>query len=201
MTEWRLFKEGTQPVYTTCHFFADHPWVDPAGQRGHAARTDMVADFVAEIVKDRDVQSVVDLGCGDGALIQKIERRVRVKAWGYDLGDQNIHIATTLRMVDARKGDFLKGHIYSHTSVDYGELIVCSEVVEHLVDPRSFIRSLPGKLLVLSSPWDETEDNHYEHHAWAWDERGYREMIEDCGWIVVEQRRCREGFQAVLAVR
>ena len=193
--EWRLSPEGTIPPFTQPSFFAGHPWVDPAGQRGHAARTDMVADLVAEIVRDHGVATVTDLGCGDGALLQKIHRRVQVTAWGYDLGVQNLHVATTLRQVDARRANFLTD------SIEYGELIVATEVVEHLVDPRAFVRSLPRRLLVLSSPWDENDRNHYVHHAWAWDEPGYRTMVEDCGWSVKEQRRCSEGFQAVLAVR
>lgn len=195
MSEWKLFADRVVPAYTTNFFFAGHPWVDPVAQRGHTQRTDMVADLVADVVRDRDIKTVTDLGCGDGSLLQKIQRRVQVEAWGYDLGRQNIHVATTLRDVDARLGDFLADEL------EYGELIVATEVVEHLVDPRGFIRSLPGKLLILSSPWDEDDNNHYVHHAWAWDEPGYRLMVEDCGWTVEEQRRCPEGFQAVLAVR
>jgi trans-aconitate methyltransferase len=193
--EWRLFPEDQVPQYTKQVFFAGHPWVDPIGQRGHAARTDMVADLVADLVREHGIKSVSDLGCGDGSLLQKIQRRVPVEAWGYDLGRQNIHVATTLRMVDARSGNFLADDL------EYGELIVATEVVEHLRDPRGFIRSLPGRMLVLSSPWDEDDRSHYEHHAWAWDEPGYRQMVEDCGWTVTEQRRCPEGFQAVYAVR
>lgn len=193
--EWRLFPEGSSPVFTMSQFFASHPWVDPVAQRGHAARTDMVADLVAEVVRDRGVRSITDLGCGDGSLLQKIRCRTPVPAWGYDVGRPSLHVAVTLRMVDARVGNILTDEL------DYGELLVATEVVEHLVDPRAFIRALPGRLLILSSPWDEDDQNHYAHHAWAWDEEGYRQMVTDTGWAVEEQRRCSEGFQAVLATR
>lgn len=195
MTEWRLFPEGQVPPFTQPGFFAAHPWVDPAAQRGHAARTDMVADLVADVVADHGAQTVTDLGCGDGALLQKIAQRVQVKAWGYDLGVQNLHVATTLRGVDARHGNLLADDLV------YGSLLVATEVVEHLVDPRAFVRGLPGSLLILSSPYDEDDREHYVHHAWAWDEAGYRDMVADCGWTVLEQRTCPEGFQAILAVR
>lgn len=195
MSEWRLFREGTTPQFTEPAFFAAHPWVDPAGQRGHAERTDMVADLVADVVRDHDVQSVTDLGCGDGALLQKIGKRVDVTAWGYDLGVQNIHVATTLRMVDARPANFMRD------PVDYGDLVVATEVVEHLTDPHGFVESLPGNMIVLSSPYDEDDREHYCHHAWAWDADGYRAMVEGCGWTVKVQRTCPAGFQAVWAVR
>lgn len=196
MSEWRLFREGNVPDYTQPGFFAAHPWVDPAGQRGHAERTDMVADLVAEIVTSTGLASLTDLGCGDGALLQKIAQRVRVKSWGYDLGIQNIHVARTLRLVDARQADF-----HELIGLEYGQLLVATEVVEHLVDPRRFIRMLPGGHLILSSPCDETDRDHYVHHAWAWDLDGYRAMVEDCGWTVKEQRSCPAGFQVIWAVR
>jgi trans-aconitate methyltransferase len=195
VSEWRLFPQYTIPAFTRPAFFARHPWVDPVCQRGHAERTDMVADLVAEVVEAYGVETVTDVGCGDGALLQKIHARVPVRAWGYDVGAQNIHVASTLRCVDARLADFTRDEL------EYGQLVVATEVVEHLVDPRGFIRSLPGALLVLSSPFDEDDRTHYEHHAWAWDEAGYAEMVEACGWTVKEQRRCDAGFQAVWAVR
>jgi trans-aconitate methyltransferase len=193
--EWKLF-DGPPPFFTEGWFFAQHPWVDPVAQRGHAARTDMVADLVAELVEKRGIGSATDLGCGDGALMQKILRRVpALRLWGYDLGRQNLHVATTLRGVDARSASL------DSSALDYGDLLIATEVVEHLADPYSYLRGLPGSLLVLSSPYDEDDKNHYEHHAWAWDEDGYRALAEACGWTVTEQRTCPEGFQAIVCER
>jgi trans-aconitate methyltransferase len=195
--EWRLFPRFTVPPWCRPEFFADHPWIDPAAQRGHAERTNMVADLVVEVAREHDVQAVTDLGCGDGALLAKIRRRnPRLRTWGYDLGRENLYVATALREVDARLGNIL-----TTEGLELGDLLVASEVVEHLYDPRGFITGLPGKLLVLSSPFDEDDQQHYEHHAWAWDEPGYVELVEACGWTVKEQRRCDAGFQTVLAVR
>lgn len=205
--QWRLFREGTNPAYTRKEFFTGHVWINPATQRGHAARTDMVADMVIEaLLGPHDVTSVTDLGCGDGALIQKIERRAAVErldvdVWGYDLGVQNIHVATTLRMVDGRIGDILDGKTPDGADLDYGDLVVATEVVEHLVDPHGFIKALPARLAILSSPFDENDTSFYEHHAWAWDTDGYRALAESCGWTVLEQRTCPEGFQAILVER
>lgn len=193
--EWKLF-DGAPPFFTEAWFFIQHPWVDPVAQRGHAARTDMVADLVAELVEMRGIESATDLGCGDGALMQKILRRVpALRLWGYDLGRQNLHVATTLRGVDARPASL------ESSELEYGELLIATEVVEHLADPYGYLRGLPGRLLVLSSPWDEDDKNHYEHHAWAWDLDGYPQLAESCGWTVTEQRTCPEGFQAIVCER
>jgi 2-polyprenyl-3-methyl-5-hydroxy-6-metoxy-1,4-benzoquinol methylase len=191
--EWRLFDEGTVPAYTTPAFFGGHPWIDPVWQRGHSARIALARQVIGDAVAGFGIESVVDLGCGDGSLLATL-RDLPVRAWGYDLGRGNVTVATQSGL-DVRCADFLLDDL------EYGDLIVATEVVEHLVDPRGFLRGLPGRHLMVSSPFDENDVAHYEHHAWAWDEDGYRDVVGACGWTVVEQRTCTAGFQAIHAVR
>lgn len=175
MTEWRLYTDVRHEL--TKGFFETSRWVPPDHQVGHFERTRMVADLIHELKP----YSVLDLGCGDGSLLYLIRD---IPSWGYDLGTENIAQATA-RGVDARLGDFLTD------SVDYSaDLISCTEVVEHLLDPHTFIAGLPGRKLVLSSPSAETGDWHYVDHAWAWDMDGYAQMVTDAGWTVREQREC-----------
>lgn len=196
MTEWRLFDSDTPAEFSTPQFFEHYPWIDPVWQVGHANRIEMVADLATEVMSAHGLRTLVDLGCGDGSLLSLLERRLGddVTMWGYDLGRGNLQRATGAG-VDARYANILTD------SLDWADLVVCTEVVEHLYDPRAFVRSIPGTRLILSSPGFEDDVTHYEHHAWAWDWNGYREMIADCGWTPVEQRRSPEGFQAVYAMR
>ena len=204
--EARLFPEGTIPFYTTPEFFEAHPWITPAHQLGHKQRTKMVAALIRWVVLEYEPTSLVDLGCGDGSLLQEISQ-LPIPMWGYDAGSENVDIATK-NGLDVRKTDLISG-----TPIEWADLIVATEMVEHLVDPHGFIKNLPGNLLVLSSPSAETADWHYEHHAWAWDLPGYREMVENAGWTVTEQIDCaaevnrhngeerEQRFQALVAVR
>lgn len=205
MTEWRLFPEGTVPDFTTPEFFERHPWVAPEHQIGHAERTRLVAGLVADVVAVTPVAGIVDLGCGDGSLLGQLAT-LGIPRWGYDAGLGNVERAAT-QGLDVRRANI------QTDSLEYGELIVATEVVEHLLDPHRFIAGLPGRQLVLSSPSAETEDWHYEHHAWAWDFAGYRRLVENAGWTVVDQRECetppnrhggmwrQQRFQAIAAVR
>lgn len=183
MTEWRLFPAGTVPDFTTPAFFEAHPWIDPIHQRGHAERTAMVADLVRKFVAEHKVTSIVDLGCGDGSLLGQIRDLPMIPMWGYDAGTQNVHRAQVAGL-DVRPADLLT------SPVEYGDLIVATEVVEHLLDPHHFIASLPGDKLILSSPSAETGDWHYVHHAWAWDMDGYAALAESCGWTIVDHVEC-----------
>ena len=74
--EWKLF-DGDPPGYTTTTFFRDSPWVSPARQAGHAERTAMAARLVADVVTRYEPDTLSDLGCGDGSLLDAIRRPAR----------------------------------------------------------------------------------------------------------------------------
>jgi trans-aconitate methyltransferase len=204
MSEWQLF-DGDDPACSTLEFFQNHPWVSPEDQAGHAERTAMVASLVREVVGEYAPASITDLGCGDGSLIDAIGD-LPVAVWGYDAGPGNVEKAHS-NGLDVRRGDILSA------SLELGELIVCCEVVEHLARPRQFLRDLPARLLVVSSPSAETGEWHYADHAWAWDVEGYAALLHDAGWDVRRQVECDGGvnwhggvtrpqrFQAIFATR
>lgn len=206
MTEWRLFEEGTIPDFTTPEFFAAHPWVSPEHQGGHAERTAMVVDLVHGIVvEEPSGLTLSDLGCGDGTFLAEIDF-LPITAWGYDAGDENLEKARA-KGVTVTKANLLDD------ALAFGDIVTASEVVEHLVDPHGFLKRLPGRHLVVSSPSAETDEWHYAHHAWAWDLDGYAELVEGAGWKIVGHVECSGGlnyhggierpqrFQAIRAVR
>ena len=207
MGEWQLFPPGTVPDFTTPEFFAAHRWVPPQHQIGHRQRTAMAARLIADVVAEYGCESVSDLGCGDGSLLEELAAvGVHVPTWGYDAGRANVARAQS-RGLDVRQADLFSDELA------YGDLVTACEVVEHLADPHSFVRGLPGRVIVLSSPSTETADWHYVHHAWAWDLDGYAELVTNAGWQIIRQVDCEGGinwhngkpgnqrFQAIAAVR
>jgi len=206
VSEWQLFEPGTVPFFTTPEFFAAHPWVPPEQQGGHAERTAMVADLIHDIVLAEPFGlSLVDLGCGDGSLLSQIGH-LPISTWGYDAGIENVKKARAADL-DVYHADLLSD------PQRYADISVASEVVEHLVDPHGFLRDLPGRYLVISSPSAETDEWHYLHHAWAWDLDGYVELVRGAGWHILDQVECDGGdnfhggirrpqrFQAICATR
>lgn len=201
--EWRLYPDSDRPPdWTQPRWFAGSPHVPPEAQRGHSQRIHMVAQLVRDVCQLQAVRTVTDLGCGDGsllALLATADLDPPAQCWGYDLSTANLEVARR-RGVVARVGNIL-----APRTLQLGRLLVASEVVEHLADPHGWLAELleHRRLLVVSSPWDETGEpgRHYDHHAWAWDEPGYRDLVEGAGWRVIDQRACPAGFQAIYAVR
>jgi hypothetical protein len=144
----------------------------------------LAADMVWDAIDRFGVRSVVDLGCGDGGLLsvlQPLSFERDVPMWGYDLQRTNVNPAVLERNVDVRYGDVVAGE------VEWGDLAVCTEFLEHLVDPVEFVRKVARntQYMVASSPRTETGNSHYEFHCWAWDEPGYEAMAERGGFEVV----------------
>lgn len=195
MAEWQLFEPGTVPEWTTPQWYAGRDRAPHLEQVAHKARLHKAAEFVQAAAIEHRLRTVVDLGAGDGGLLSLLKGS-GLKAWGYDLQPTNTTAAASERGVDVHLGDVVAGHI------EWGEIAVATEMLEHLVDPHAFVRRVAehARVLVASSPAWETGDSHYEFHTWAWDYDGYRALLEQGGYEVVRHEDAA-GFQVALGVR
>lgn len=196
MTEWQLFESGTVPECTTPAWYEGRERAPHVDQDAHRGRLVLAADMVRDAIDQYGVRSVVDLGCGDGgllSLLQPYSFEHDVPMWGYDLQRSNVNPAVLEREVDVRFGDAVNG------AVEWGELAVCTEFLEHLVDPHGFVRRVGehARVIVASSPFTETDQSHYEFHTWAFDMAGYRALIEQAGYHV-ERHETTSMFQVIL---
>ena len=215
MGEWRLFPEGTIPEYTTAAWYAGReraPHLEQGG--GHTERLIETAAQVhaaAEMyVGPSRLPTVSDLGAGDGGLLSLLDPARFSGRWGYDLQQTNVDGAAE-RGVDVQLGDVVEGSFVrwcgAHNAserhvIRFGEISVATEMLEHLIDPHAFVRTIAqhSSVLVASSPWMERPGNAYEFHTWAFDQDGYRALLEQGGFEVVRQTICG-GFQVLTGVR
>jgi hypothetical protein len=192
--EWKLF-EGDHSEFASAEWYVDRIAAHHLEEEGHRDRLLTANLFVQSAILLNARPTVSDLGCGDGGLLSLFKDDPGIKAWGYDMCPDNIDYAVNVRGVDARLTDF-----NDDASIEYGDISVMTEVLEHLEDPHSVVRNLPSKFIVASSPAWETDEYHYEFHLWAWDVDGYRELLEQGGYTVVHTEIIM-GAQVVLAVR
>lgn len=193
MTEYRLHDPGSVPECTTPQWYAGREHAPHLEQPTHRARILAAAAAVAEAAQTRGLSTVVDLGAGDGGLLSLLGPGIT--GWGYDLQPTNV-IAALHRNVDVRLADITTGPIM------WGEIVVATELLEHLRDPHGLVAlaASHGQALVCSAPCEETPEQHYEHHVWAWDQVGFAEMVTSGGWRIMRHGTVA-ATQIVLAVR
>jgi hypothetical protein len=183
--EWKLWEGDEPPFFTQPEFFAAHPRIAGCHQIGYYERQQLVATAIAEVYRERPFVSMSDLGCGDGTLLNDVYPKLPfVKMWGYDLGQQNTTHARDVYGLDVRQGDFV------NDPVELGECVLLTEVLEHMVNPHDFIKKINTKIIIATSPVAETDEWHYEHHAWAWDLEGFAAMFINAGWTPFYAMTC-----------
>lgn len=200
MGEWRLFPAGTVPECTTAEWYKDRERAPHLEQPGHRERLHATAKVVMDLLLgDREIRSVVDLGCGDGGLMSllrdmHVDPGRGVYVHGYDVSPEAVRGAQE-RGVQAELVDVM------HDEPLWGDLAICTEMLEHQVDPHGFLQRVrrASRYIVASSPWTESDRSHYEFHTWAWDHEGYRAMFRDTGWYVLAHQTV-QSFQ-ILAAR
>jgi hypothetical protein len=193
MSEWRLFEDGTVPECTTADWYAGRERAPHLEEESHRPRLLRSSSLAAQLAMNHNLRTLVDLGAGDGGLLSLLGPAMR--GWGYDLAPANVEAAKG-RGVDVRQGDVVEG------PVEWGQIAVATEMLEHLVDPHAFVRTIAAnvKALVCSSPWNERPGAAYEFHTWAWDFDGYRALVEQAGLEVVNHDAVGP-FQVIAAVK
>lgn len=189
--EYRRFPAGQSQVST----FAYHEHRDRAPhleQDAHRGRIELARDLIVWYASGvrTPIVHVVDLGCGDGGLLQLLQPYEhgdpRIDATGYDFAPANV-AGWADRLVDGQTLDFIK----DWEKIELADLYVLTEVLEHLEEPHEAVRRVAerGAALVCSSPWIEHEGSIDGSHAWAWDMPGYIAMLEGAGFNVVRSER------------
>ncbi|MBU0667069.1 MAG: class I SAM-dependent methyltransferase [Nanoarchaeota archaeon] len=98
-----------------------------------------------EILKDYFKGRILDLGCGDGALVQLLNSKKNIEAKGIDI-NQGVNFETD-------KLPF---------RTDEYDIVIMYSVIEHIVDPGNILREVKrilkphGKIIIITSNYDLT---------------------------------------------
>lgn len=187
----RLFPEGTVPECSTPEWYLQRDRAPHLEEAAHEGRL-----MLAERMAIDAGGPVVDLGAGDGGLLSRLKAR-GVVGWGYDLQPTNVAGAK-----ERGVGVQLLDVVAHPDAVHWAHTVVCTEMLEHLVDPHGFLEIIAGHAhnLIVSSPAFETVESHYDFHLWCWDIYGYADMIRTAGFEIAEHTLVA-GFQVLRATR
>src|SRR5262252_7970312 len=190
--EHKLF-EGDTPHVSTFAFHEHRERAPHWDQPTHRPRLERAVNFVHQAAvmvaqddhngEDYDLPvTVVDLGCGDGGLLQQLKQWPSlIDAYGYDFQPSNV-AGWAERGVTAFPQSFMD----DWDQVIRAQVYVITECLEHLANPHGMVERIRnrGAHIVASSPWTEHYNSHDECHAWAWDQAGYRALIANAGFGV-----------------
>jgi 2-polyprenyl-3-methyl-5-hydroxy-6-metoxy-1,4-benzoquinol methylase len=192
----QLFEPG-KPHSHDFEFYKEIPSADHINQvdGGHRFRLLKTLEHLKLIVDPND--TVCDFGCGNGGLIREIEKEIPNQIWGYDLMPNNIADAVSKGSNNIKLCDFV---VDPNKEVKYPDIAICTEVLEHLIDPDGFLirlRENNVKAIIASSPNYETPIYHAPGHLWVFNGDTYKEMFDNAGWEV--KLFWKDFFQYIVA--
>jgi ubiquinone/menaquinone biosynthesis C-methylase UbiE len=103
---------------------------------------------IAALVAGYPVQTILDVGCGTGAVLDELSKaNVGLRHVGVDVADPELHSETALELMHY-DGEALP---FNDNSFD---LVYASHVLEHVLEPRKFLAELQrvGNLVYIEVP-------------------------------------------------
>lgn len=197
--EIQLYAEHEFPF--TAEWYTTREHAPHLEQPVHRPRMEAVAGAVRDLIVRFGEGSVVDLGAGDGGMLSLIKEATygTCQLWGYDLMSTNTDYAREVRGQDVRFKDFVD------EPIEWADVVVITECLEHLENPHGMVQRIGenAKAIVASSPAKENAESHDACHAWIWDMEGYRALIEQGGFTVVDHFEVGGGydFQVIVGIR
>ena len=150
-------------------------------------------DKIVAIVIALDAKRILDAGCGEGAVIQRIKRSDKdIYVEGIDVSRDSLEAASKANpSVPFKIGD-INGLDYPENSFD---LVIALEVLEHLEDPakaisemkrvtkRHILVSIPHEPFfrignLLRGKYMRTLGNHPEHRQ-HWSMKGFKAFLKE----------------------
>ncbi len=108
--------------------------------------------IIKQIIRPLEFESVLDVGCGQGSFLSELQAEFPgIKASGIDLSPSAVKLARER----VPGGRFAVMDISEQALDEKCDLVVCSEVLEHIPDDITALRNLrkmTGKYLLISTP-------------------------------------------------
>jgi SAM-dependent methyltransferase len=158
-------------------------------------------DEVAAACAELRPASTVDLGCGSGHLLRALlDRLPEARALGVDHAASGIDVAREL-VPEAR---FIVGDLYRLSPPERFDLVLSTEVLEHLTRPREGVERMlewcaEGGRVAITVPdgaWDA-----FEGHVNFWSEDALRDFLAPHGLESITRIDAGRTLFAVLAPR
>jgi hypothetical protein len=155
----------------------DHPY-DHTAWAEHRQRVEWTVRAGIALVEHLQAVSLVDLSCGDGAVLRGIQAGVKHET-KLTFGD--LVRADHIDLIGPIENSIMHFNVVS--GVD-GRMLVLTETIEHLEDPDKILRIAREAFssLLVTTPIDETVAHGNQEHYWGWSVADVDEMLTVAGW-------------------
>ena len=139
----------------------------------------------------REGDRILDYGCGDGALLGMLHRRVGSR--GFDLHGFDPNTLGAELAVAALAANGVKATIHGSLAAipdAHFDRIVCTEVIEHASNPEGLLLDIAGLLkpngrLVVTTPIRLTEDPEDQNHVREWFPKEFAHIFDRRLWRLI----------------
>ena len=132
----------------------------------------------------RRANRVSDFGAGNGGLLNVLQKEHNLCCWGYDMSPLAVKWGQEKYGVDLTCLDVTEWA----ERKKYGDCVVMTEFLEHLVEPHWMLKMAYGheevQSIVASVPGFEDPRNPYEFHLHCWHGSSFADMFTRIGWKV-----------------
>ncbi len=166
-------------------------------------RSYQTADSICALLERNDLtpSKILEIGCGTGAVIAELQRRgIADSYYAIDYSSEAIeYVHSTLPDVHAVTGDVVESaELFEGQNFD---LVICAHVLEHLEEPKQFLKSLRGLTylnFLAEVPLEnlffgkikslfQDRGNHPAGHVQFFDQNSFRNILIDAGLNIMDQ--------------
>lgn len=167
------------------------------------------ANEICELIEPNS--SVLDIGCGDGAILKHLKKELNIEAWGVDQSSLALEAAKGAKVQTIQADLNETEAVQQLPEVDY---ITALEVLEHVPSPEPLLRALAPKckkafivsvpnsgywlyrLRLLCGRMPAQWRRHPGEHLRFWTLKDIRWWVRAMGWNL-ECLRCYEGLNGL----
>jgi 2-polyprenyl-3-methyl-5-hydroxy-6-metoxy-1,4-benzoquinol methylase len=154
---------------------------------------------IADTCLEEDFQSVLDAGCGTGHLLRTLAERAErhIALAGFDYAEAGVEKTREI----SPQSDVRLGNVYDPPFNELFDLVVCTEVLEHVKDPQCALAALaarcsPGGRIVVTVP-DGLQDD-WEGHVNFWSAEEFATLLEEIGPAAVRSIENGKAFVGIV---
>ncbi|MES2650196.1 MAG: class I SAM-dependent methyltransferase [Bacteroidota bacterium] len=188
--------------------YKDYGYWDNASTHAHS----YIAKPILHLLNKQINKNILDVGCGNGALVKYFVEN-GYNAYGTDASETGIAIATTFSADRFAVQDLTTTDLpakFDHISFD---TITATEVIEHLYDPKGFVKFcknillkngggeiilttpyhgyIKNLLLAITGKWDQHADPLWDGgHIKLWSRKTLTKLLVEHGFTVTKFVGC-----------